>query len=99
MANIALGIHLFHGTWSLFQSMGWNNPRFNQWRRMLATGVATVVVVGNVSFPVMTLAGVIDHDPSVPSVHTLEESGHGDMHDEMHGDDMHDDMHDEGAGE
>jgi succinate dehydrogenase / fumarate reductase cytochrome b subunit len=73
VANIALGIHLFHGTWSLFQSMGWNNPRFNQWRRMLATGVATIVVVGNVSFPIMTLAGVIDHDESVPSVHTLEE--------------------------
>ena len=38
VANIALGIHLFHGVWSLFQSMGWNNPRFNQWRRGLATG-------------------------------------------------------------
>ena len=38
VANIALGIHLFHGTWSLFQSMGWNNPRFNPWRRALATG-------------------------------------------------------------
>ena len=32
VANIALGIHLFHGTWSLFQSMGWNSPRFNRWR-------------------------------------------------------------------
>jgi len=73
VANIALGIHLFHGTWSLFQSMGWNNPKFNQWRRSAATAVATVVVVGNVSFPIMTLAGVIDHDPSVPSVHSLEE--------------------------
>ena len=57
VANIALGIHLFHGTWSLFQSMGWNNPRFNQWRKALATGLATIVVVGNVSFPIMTLAG------------------------------------------
>jgi succinate dehydrogenase / fumarate reductase cytochrome b subunit len=63
-ANIALGTHLFHGIWSLFQSMGWNNPRFNRWRRGLATGIATVVVVGNVSFPIMTLAGVISH-PSV----------------------------------
>ena len=36
VANIALGIHLFHGAWSLFQSMGWNNPRFNKWRRDLA---------------------------------------------------------------
>jgi succinate dehydrogenase / fumarate reductase, cytochrome b subunit len=63
VANIALGIHLFHGVWSLFQSMGWNNPRFNQWRRGLATGVATIVVVGNVSFPVMVLAGVVEFDP------------------------------------
>ena len=51
VANIALGIHLFHGTWSLFQSMGWNNPRFNQWRRGLATGIATIIVVGNVLVP------------------------------------------------
>ena len=61
-ANIALGVHLFHGMWSLFQSMGWNNPRFNKWRRAVATGLATVVVVGNVSFPIMTLAGVIEYD-------------------------------------
>ena len=74
VANIALGIHLFHGTWSLFQSIGWNNPRFNQWRRGLATAIATIVVVGNVSFPIMTLAGVIDYDPSVPSIHTLHEA-------------------------
>jgi succinate dehydrogenase / fumarate reductase, cytochrome b subunit len=58
-ANIALGIHLFHGAWSLFQSMGWANPRFNNWRRAFATGLATVVVVGNVSFPVAVLAGVV----------------------------------------
>ncbi len=63
VANIALGIHLFHGTWSLFQSMGWNNPRFNRWRRGLATLVATVIVVGNVSFPIAVLAGVIEFDP------------------------------------
>jgi succinate dehydrogenase / fumarate reductase cytochrome b subunit len=59
VANIALGIHLFHGVWSLFQSMGWSNPRFNRWRRHLATAIATAVVVGNVSFPIMVLAGVV----------------------------------------
>jgi succinate dehydrogenase / fumarate reductase, cytochrome b subunit len=58
-ANIALGVHLYHGTWSLFQSLGWSNPRFNAWRRSLATGLAVVVVVGNVSFPVAVLAGVV----------------------------------------
>lgn len=64
VANIALGIHLFHGTWSLFQSMGWNNPRFNQWRRAIATAIAAIVVVGNVSFPIAVLAGIVSH-PSV----------------------------------
>ena len=68
VANIALGIHLFHGVWSLFQSIGVNNPRFNKWRRHLATGVATAIVVGNVSIPIMTLAGVIEYDPTAVTV-------------------------------
>ena len=51
VANIALGIHLFHGSWSLFQSLGWNSPRFNRGAGALATGIATVIVVGNVLVP------------------------------------------------
>ncbi len=59
VANVALGFHLFHGAWSLFQSMGWNNPRFNRWRRNFAGVFAGLVVVGNVSFPIAVLAGVV----------------------------------------
>ncbi len=59
LANIMLGTHLFHGVWSLFQSLGWNNPKFNKWRTGAATGVATLVVVGNVSFPIAVLAGIV----------------------------------------
>lgn len=59
VANILLGIHLFHGAWSIFQSLGWNNPRFNAWRRGLATAFATIIVVGNVSFPIAVLAGIV----------------------------------------
>lgn len=59
IANILLGIHLFHGSWSIFQSMGWNNPRFNKWRRAFATGFAAIVVIGNVSFPVAAMAGIV----------------------------------------
>jgi succinate dehydrogenase cytochrome b subunit len=59
VANIALGIHLFHGVWSLFQSMGWNSPRFNSWRRGIATAIATVIVVGNCSFPIAVQAGIV----------------------------------------
>ena len=51
-ANLALGVHLFHGAWSLFQRMGWNNPRFNAWRRNFAAGFAAIIVIGNVSFPI-----------------------------------------------
>ncbi len=60
IGNIALGIHLFHGSWSLFQSLGWNNPRFNNWRRGLAVGIATFVIVVNCSFPIAVLAGIVD---------------------------------------
>ena len=59
VANIALGVHLYHGAWSLFQSMGWNRPRFNKWRRGFAIGFATLIVVGNVSFPIAVLAGIV----------------------------------------
>ncbi len=60
VANIALAIHIFHGTWSLFQSLGLNNPRFNGARRVLATGVAAAILVGNLTFPILTQVGVID---------------------------------------
>jgi succinate dehydrogenase / fumarate reductase cytochrome b subunit len=51
LANLLLGIHLYHGAWSMFQSLGINNPRFNKWRRWFAQGLAAVVVIGNVSMP------------------------------------------------
>ncbi|MGH9135728.1 MAG: succinate dehydrogenase cytochrome b subunit [Acidimicrobiales bacterium] len=62
IANLALGIHIFHGAWSLFQSIGANNPRFNRWRRSFAQGFAALIVLGNVSFPVLISAGVVDRD-------------------------------------
>ena len=59
VANIALGLHIFHGAWSLFQSIGVNNPRFNRWRRWLAQGLATIIVLGNVAFPLLIVTGVV----------------------------------------
>ena len=60
IANAALAVHIFHGAWSLFQSLGVNNPKFNQARRGLAAGLAAVILIGNLSFPILTQAGVID---------------------------------------
>ena len=59
VANLLLGLHIFHGAWSMFQSIGWNNPRFNPWRRWFAIAFATVIVIGNVSFPVAVMTGLI----------------------------------------
>lgn len=59
IANIALGFHLYHGLWSMFQSLGWNHPYFNPWRREFATLFAVVITLGNVSFPLAVLSGIV----------------------------------------
>ena len=56
VANLALGLHLFHGVWSMFQSLGLRIPR----QRTLATVFAVVVTVGNVSFPLSVMLGVVN---------------------------------------
>jgi succinate dehydrogenase / fumarate reductase cytochrome b subunit len=60
LSNIALGIHLFHGGWSMFQSLGLNNPRYNSARKAFAAGFAVIVTVANLSFPIAVLAGLVD---------------------------------------
>ena len=52
LAMIALALHLYHGAWSMFQSMGITNPRYNTLRRRFAQAFALVILVGNCSFPI-----------------------------------------------
>ena len=59
LANLALGVHLLHGVWSLFQSLGLNHPRFNAWRRWFAYAFTIVVIGGNITFPLAVMTGVI----------------------------------------
>ena len=59
VAMLALGLHLYHGVWSMLQTLGLSHPRYNPLRHGFAT-LFTVAVVGvNVSFPLAVLAGVI----------------------------------------
>jgi succinate dehydrogenase / fumarate reductase cytochrome b subunit len=60
VANIALGLHLWHGAWSMFQSLGINNPRINAFRRWFAHSFAAFIVLGNLSFPILIQAHVIE---------------------------------------
>jgi succinate dehydrogenase / fumarate reductase cytochrome b subunit len=59
VANIALAIHIFHGAWSMFQSLGWNNPRWNAARRYFAAGFAILIGIGNVSMPLLVVTGAV----------------------------------------
>src|SRR6476620_1385646 len=59
LAKLALAVHIFHGAWSMFQSLGWNNPRFNLWRRYFAAAFAVVIGIGNVSMPLLVVTGVV----------------------------------------
>jgi succinate dehydrogenase / fumarate reductase cytochrome b subunit len=54
-----LGVHLYHGAWSMFQSLGINHPGFNHWRRYFAVGLAALVTVGNAIMPLAVLFGLV----------------------------------------
>ena len=58
-AMLALGLHLRHGVWSMFQTLGVSHPRSIRTAHVLAWIVAIVIVVGNISFPLAVLAGVV----------------------------------------
>ena len=58
VAQAALGLHLYHGVWSMFQTLGMN-ARGNGFYRGLAVVVAVVVIVGNVSIPLAVLADLV----------------------------------------
>jgi succinate dehydrogenase / fumarate reductase cytochrome b subunit len=59
VANLLLGMHLYHGLWSLFQTLGWNHPRFNSWRRLFAVTFALVVTAGFLAVPIAVLSGLV----------------------------------------
>ncbi|MDH3683078.1 MAG: succinate dehydrogenase, partial [Acidimicrobiia bacterium] len=67
VANVLLAVHIFHGAYSMFQSLGVSNPAYNSLRRGFAVAIAAAILIGNVSFPIAVLTGVIDFDPSLLS--------------------------------
>jgi succinate dehydrogenase / fumarate reductase cytochrome b subunit len=59
IANLALGLHLYHGVWAMWGSVGIINPRVEAWRRAFATAFAVLITLGNVSFPLAVLTGFV----------------------------------------
>ncbi len=68
VAMLALGLHLYHGVWSLLQTLGLSHPRYNHFLHAFASLITAIVVIGNISMPVAVLAGLLEHPaPEVPS--------------------------------
>jgi succinate dehydrogenase / fumarate reductase, cytochrome b subunit len=54
-----LGLHLRHGIWSMFQSLGMNHPRHTPILKSAAWVVALVIVLGYISIPISVMLGVV----------------------------------------
>jgi succinate dehydrogenase / fumarate reductase cytochrome b subunit len=59
IAMVALGFHLWHGVWSMFQSLGLNNPKTDTVLHRLAAVAALAITTGFIVIPVAVLAGLI----------------------------------------
>jgi succinate dehydrogenase / fumarate reductase cytochrome b subunit len=59
VAMVLLGLHLFHGLYSMFQSVGLSEPRSERRRRAFASAFTIALVAGNVLMPAAVLVGWI----------------------------------------
>jgi succinate dehydrogenase / fumarate reductase cytochrome b subunit len=59
VALVALGLHLYHGTWSMFQTLGFNDANWDKPLRALALLLAIVIPVGFAVVPLAIQFGFI----------------------------------------
>lgn len=59
VAQLCLGLHMWHGVWSVTQSLGLAHPRYDSLRRSFATGLTLLVVGVNITYPIAVLTGFI----------------------------------------
>ncbi len=59
LAMGALGMHLFHGIWSLTQTLGAEHPKYNTLRQQASIAGTLIVVLGFLAIPISVLSGVL----------------------------------------
>lgn len=59
VAMIMLCTHLYHGVWSMFQSLGFAHPTYTPKLKLAAKGFAALIAVGNISIPLSVLLGLV----------------------------------------
>ncbi|HUI53898.1 MAG TPA: succinate dehydrogenase cytochrome b subunit [Bryobacteraceae bacterium] len=60
-AMILLCMHLYHGVWSMFQSMGFSHPRYTGKLKKGSAILAILIAVGNCSIPIAVMAGLLTY--------------------------------------
>lgn len=56
---VLLGLHIRHGAWSMFQSVGFNHPRHTPILKKAALVLAIVIVAGYISIPIGVMLGFL----------------------------------------
>lgn len=59
LAMVAICLHLWHGVWSMMQTLGANHPKYRHLRRPVSVAFAVVVFLGFISVPISVLAGIL----------------------------------------
>ena len=59
VSMVVIGFHLVHASRSLFQTVGINHDSYNGAIRFVSHAMVAVFVLGNCSFPILVLTGVI----------------------------------------
>jgi succinate dehydrogenase / fumarate reductase, cytochrome b subunit len=59
VAVVAVGLHIDHGVWSAFQTLGLNRPPTPGWRRGVAGAIAGLITAGYLAIPLAVLGGVV----------------------------------------
>jgi succinate dehydrogenase cytochrome b subunit len=60
-AIILLCIHLYHGVWSMFQSVGVSHPRYTPMLKRGAAIIAILIAIGNCSIPIAAMTGLLKY--------------------------------------
>lgn len=63
VATVFVGMHLKHGVWSMLRTLGLSHPGYTRLARAAAFLIAAAVTVGNLSFPIAVLAGILKVAP------------------------------------
>jgi succinate dehydrogenase / fumarate reductase, cytochrome b subunit len=59
VAIVLLSMHLYHGIWSMFQSVGISHPRFTPVLQRFAHWFSILIAAGYISIPIAVLARVV----------------------------------------